>query len=77
MTRCRAVLYNGQAERPEGHCYIKAVSHSLEKGGEADVEKTGNRIPAVPALPGMGVVHTDHRSVLTARLQPERSTIKS
>ena len=48
-----------------------AVSHSLGKGGEADVEKTGNRIPAVPDLPCMGIVHTLRKCVLTARLHEQ------
>jgi len=67
----------GEADVPEVHCYIKVVSYSPGKGGEADVEKAGNRSLAIPDLPGMGVVHTVHKCVLTARLQPERSTFCS
>ena len=59
---------------PEGHCCIKAVSHSLAKGGEADVERTAVLGTPVSGVSGACAVHTDHKSVLTVRLAPERST---
>ena len=61
--------------RPEGHCYIKAVSHSLVKGGDADGKRAPGESPA-----HRGMVH--HRaddddshspkSVLAARKPPGR-----
>lgn len=53
----------------------QAVSHSLAKGGEANVEKTGVRGTPVSGVAGPVGLHTDHRSVLTVRIAPERSTI--
>ena len=60
--------------KPEERCCIKAVGHSLEKGGEADVEEAVIRSTAVPDLLDLGAVLTYHKSVLTARLGPGRST---
>ena len=51
-----------------------AVSHFPEKGGVADVEKTGTYGTAVFGVSGGYAVRTDHKSVLTARLAPKRST---
>lgn len=52
----------------------KAVGYFPEKGGGADVEKAAALCAAVPGMSGGDAVHTHHRSVLTARLAPERST---
>ena len=73
--------------KPEGRCCItggrpiplrKGVVHFPEivsKGGDADVEKTAVRSTPVSGVPGLLGLHTDHKSVLTVRLVPERSTI--
>ncbi len=67
----------GMVQSSQGRCCIAAVSHSLAKGGDAD----GKRAPgASPAFRDM--LHRDpcdhdlhsSKSVLTARLAPERST---
>ena len=72
---------------PEGRCYItggqpsplrKGVVHFPEiesKGGDADVEKTAVLGTPVSGVSGACAVHTDHKSVLTVRLVPERSTL--
>ena len=52
----------------------KAVSYSLEKGGGADVGKKSPPDAAHFTVRGMGTVFTDHKSVLAARLAPERLT---
>ena len=51
-----------------------AVSYSPVKGGEADVEKESNPAAAGPRARGAGDDPTYHKSVLTARLAPKRST---
>ena len=67
----------GMVQSSQGRCCIAAVSHSLAKGGDAD----GKRAPgASPAFRDM--LHRDpcdhdlhsSKSVLTAWLQPKRST---
>ena len=71
----------------EGRCYIKGgqpiplrkgVVHFPEivsRGGEADVEKAGFRPAAVLGIRGTGDALPYHKSVLTVRLEPERSTV--
>ena len=46
----------------------------VSKGGEADVEKASSRLAAVLGIRGAGDALTYHKSVLTARLGPKRST---
>ncbi len=83
MTKCRhyriiaVPSLTGEAGR--AHCYIEAVGsfpRELDsRGGEANVEKAFTRFVAAPAVFGMGAVAAHHKSVLAARLQPERLTL--
>lgn len=71
----------------EGRCYItggqpipsrKGVVHFPEiasKGGDADVEKTVVFDTPISGMFCTLGIHTDHKSVLTVRLAPERSTL--
>ena len=67
----------GMVQSSQGRCCIAAVSYSLAKGGDADGKRA---LGASPAF--RDVLHRDPcghdlhspKSVLTARLAPERST---
>ena len=56
----------------QGRCYIKAVSHFPEKGGDADAEETGTYGTAVSGVYSGDAVRTDHKSALAARKPPGR-----
>ena len=87
---CRRSCYHNNAEpeikenpgKLEGRCYInRRLAHHLYPwhipmgGGGADVEETAFRRAALPgALRRVGV-DTYHKSVLAARLVPERLTV--
>ena len=66
---------NVRKRAEEGHCYIEAASHFLEKGG--DGAEASDASPAISRASGMD--HSDPallcpESLLTARKAPERST---
>ena len=70
------MIYNKNALQPGGteeRCYIKAVSYSPVKGGEADVEKKAAQSFAYRDFRGDCSYFTYHKSVLTARLAPRQS----
>ena len=52
----------------------EAVGHSLVKGGEADGKETIVHCTSISGVSGFLGLHTDHKSVLTVRPVPERST---
>ena len=75
LALCYPATVRKRAE--EGRCYIEAVSHFLEKGGDADGAEALDAGPAISRASGMD--HFDPallspESLLTARKAPERST---
>ena len=77
LALCYPATVRKRAE--EGHCYIEAASHFLEKEGDADGAEALDASPAIFRASGMD--HSDParlypESLLTARKAAERSALK-
>jgi hypothetical protein len=65
---------HGAAGMIEAALLIRRSATPLKKGGDAYGEQALGESPSLSGVFSGHAVHTDHKSVLTARLAPERST---